>query len=432
MRRKSSIDEFVEWARERAIHFASPELTPENVAKLGTLDESLRAKRIVYLGEGNHFTHEKYGYRLMLISYLASRGFRIVGEEMGFSDGVRINRFIETGDSNHLDRVATYGYRGAMRTDRNDEATGLLSDAFAPSFPETEFRSEQRTFAAGLYRIREERPDHRLRFFGFDVDYVPGSAYEDIEEMLSPVAGQSPTRELRDVLKRVAGESIEDEIARLEKASGLISTKARKFSEILDPDALDFVVESITSLRESLEYVAIGYHTDSWDEVNKAMAVRERSMRRRIESVLTRGGTDEKLVLTSHNMHLSKNIRAVREQTYLAGPGGGSDVSVGTALNDRFAGKVFSIWMLCDHGTDSQPYRDLRNKVTSPPDSLNAALNRVGECYLLPTASTDSAAALLRSEAKIAMGGGTVTAAIADQADAIFFIGEVSPLRASS
>ncbi|MGH7865802.1 MAG: erythromycin esterase family protein, partial [Candidatus Binataceae bacterium] len=308
----------------------------------------------------------------------------------------------------------------------------LLSYAYSASFPEAEFRCEQRAFAAGLRSIREQLEDRRLRFSGFDVDYVPGSAYEDIEEVLAPIAKQSAVRELNAVLKRADGETIAEEVGRLRNARQLIEDRRADFDSAVGSDGVDFVAESITSLRESLEYVSIGYHTDSWVEVNRAMAVRERSMVRRFESLLARCGADQKLVLMSHNMHLSKNIRAVRDQTYLAGPGGGSCVSVGTALNDRFAGEVFSIWMLCDHGTDSQPYRELGDKVTSPRGSLNAALSRVGGCYLLRTSSTDEGAALLRSDAKIAMAGGTVTAAIADQADAIFFISAVSPLRAAN
>lgn len=45
------------------------------------LDDLADAARIAFIGEMDHFVAEKYDYRLLVIRYLASRGWRIFGEE---------------------------------------------------------------------------------------------------------------------------------------------------------------------------------------------------------------------------------------------------------------------------------------------------------------------------------------------------------------
>ena len=96
--RKREIDNFVAWARKRAVTFDSLEGAHTDIEKLSFLDELLEGKRIVYLGEEDHWIREKNSYRLLLLRYLFSRGWRWLGEELGWSDGMRINRYLETGE----------------------------------------------------------------------------------------------------------------------------------------------------------------------------------------------------------------------------------------------------------------------------------------------------------------------------------------------
>ena len=109
--------DFLAWARERAIHvdLASPAASP-----VTPLDPLLQGKRIVYLGESNHFVHEKYAYRLLFLRHLVAAGFHFLGEELAWTDGVWIDRYLSTGREELLDDVATYGYAGAAREDRDD------------------------------------------------------------------------------------------------------------------------------------------------------------------------------------------------------------------------------------------------------------------------------------------------------------------------
>jgi hypothetical protein len=52
-----------------------------DLAPFALLDDLADRARVAYLGEMDHFVNEKYDFRLLCIRYLASRGWRIVGEE---------------------------------------------------------------------------------------------------------------------------------------------------------------------------------------------------------------------------------------------------------------------------------------------------------------------------------------------------------------
>src|SRR6266404_4212795 len=160
-----AIRELKSWASEHAIRLDLPLQSDRNLERLSALDSAIASKRIVYLGEPDHFIHEKYDYRLLMLRYLISRGWNHIGEEMGTVDGYRINKFLATGDSRHLDRVPMYGYKGGQRTNRDDSATGLLKESFT-AFPLAPFVAEQKSFARGLRDIAESG----LSFFGFDID----------------------------------------------------------------------------------------------------------------------------------------------------------------------------------------------------------------------------------------------------------------------
>ena len=100
-----AITELKAWVSEHAVRLDLPLHSDRNLERLAALDMPLASKRIVYLGEPDHFIHEKYDYRILMLRYLISRGWNHIGEEMGIVDGYRINNFLASGDSSHLDRV---------------------------------------------------------------------------------------------------------------------------------------------------------------------------------------------------------------------------------------------------------------------------------------------------------------------------------------
>ena len=409
---RRAINDLHAYAAERAIPFNNLDSIQENAQKLSILDSSLAGKRFAYIGESDHFIHEKYAYRLVMLTYLASRGFTHLGEEFGASDGTRIDRFLATGDESQLERIAMFGYSGAIRTDRDDRPTGILRDSF-DSYPVAQFAAEQKRFAHGLRRIG-------VRFFGFDIDALPGGGYEDLAEILASMPADSATEAISAKLQRVDGETIDHEIARLDEVLQLIDSDER-----LSP-----LRHSATCLRDSFDYVRITYPAKTFDALNPGMAFRERFMHRQVDRQLRQMRPAEKLALMSHNMHLCRTPDAVAANDAAAGPGGKTDPPLGAWLASRFPDEVFSVWMLIARGTDSQPFPSLSNKIREKSGTLNAILGEIGDCFLLPIDASDSRAHVLTRPIEIMhdANGGARTA-IARQADAIFFVRDVTPLR---
>jgi erythromycin esterase-like protein len=407
------IEDFRAYADERAVAFSDLEAVDENARRMSILDPIVDGKRFAYIGESDHFIHEKYGYRLAILNYLASRGFKLVGEELGASDGMRINRFIETGNESQLERVTIYGYSGATRSDRDDTPTGILPGSFGDAYPTALFAAEQKRFAHGLRKIG-------VQFFGFDIDPLPGGGYEDLTEILDSIPSDAAIDRIRNTLQRVPCETIEGEIARLDDALRLI-----------DADRFDALRHSVTCLRDSFEYVRITYPAKTFEALNPGMAFRERYMHRQVDRMLGRMRANEKLALMSHNMHLCRAPEAVAGSDASAGPGGKTDPALGAWLAARYPNEVFSVWMLIGRGRDSQPFPTLSKEIREKAGTLNALLAEIGDCLLLPIDAADSRTRLLTENIEIMHdGNGGVRTALAPQADAIFFVRDVTPLRA--
>ena len=410
---RRAIDDFRAYASERAIVFSDLEAVDENARRLSILDPLVAGKRFAYIGESDHFIHEKYAYRLAMLKYLATRGFSHLGEELGASDGMRIARFIETGDESQLERVTIYGYSRASRSDRDDTPTGILRASFGDAYPTALFAAEQKRFAHGLRKIG-------VRFFGFDIDPLPGGGYEDLADILDSLPADAAVDRIRKALQRVPGETIDEEIARLDDALKLIET-----------DASDALRHSTTCLRDSFNYVSITYPAKTFDALNPGMAFRERYMHRQVDRMLGQMRANEKLALMSHNMHLCRAPDAVAGSDSSAGPGGKTDPALGAWLAARYPAEIFSVWMLIGRGRDSQPFPTLSKEIKEKRGTLNALLGEIGDCFVLPIDPADERARLLNDNIEIMHdGNGGVRTAIARQADAIFFVRNVTPLRA--
>ena len=263
-------DDFAAWATAAAVTFDTLDDTPANVARLAPiLDPLLENKRAVYLGEPDHWIHEKNAYRRLFVRHLFERGWRVFAEELSWFDGLRIDGYIQAGDETQLDRIATYGYTGADRPDRHDRPTGLLRAGW-DTYPVAEFRAEQLRFARFLRELNVERPPGtpRLRFVAFDIDANPNVGYEHIDGMLDN-ARHAAADDLRTALARIPNESMRDEVARLDRALALIDQQ---------PAApwLEELRYAVLTLRDSYDYASVAYPATSWDVVGAAMAMRGR------------------------------------------------------------------------------------------------------------------------------------------------------------
>jgi erythromycin esterase-like protein len=427
---KRDIRDFKAWASEQALSLTPTDSADYDVENLAFLDEKLEGKRVAFLVEMNHFIHEKYDFRLLLIRYLVSRGWRFIGEELSWTDGVQVDRYLADGDASHLDRVTTYGYRDCVRADRNDEPTGILKDS-ADSYPQAELRAEQIRFAESLRRLNVNQPgSERLRFFGFDVDYTPGGGYEDLEEMLSPFVDDPVVKSVRDLLVRVPRETLEQEILRLSRGVRSIEENEKPLAELLGTKAYSRLLRSATTLRDSFDYIRIAHPAKNYEALNEAMAFREMVMHRQVEYVLNNLASDDKVILMAGSLHLMKDDRKVKAPGVGAGPGGGSLPSIGHFVSQNLApDQVFSAWMLYDHGQDNQPFPDLPQDLTSIPGSLNAVLSEIGTDFMLPVSNDPQARLYQKTSDIVHMYNLVFKAKVAEQADAISFTRRVSPLK---
>lgn len=425
--------DFLQWAENNAVFLSDFDGETVDIEVLSFLDEQLSDKRVAYLVEMNHFIHEKYDFRLLFIRYLVSRGFRVIGEELSWTDGMHVDRYLSTGDPKHLDHVTTYGYKGDIRSDRDDSATGILSNT--GEYPEAELRGEQVRFAEALRRLnKRQAQEARLRFFGFDVDYVPGGAYGDLKGWLERRKDDSHVAEILQVLSIVPDETIQQEIERLDRARVLMETHIFHLKGVLTSTIYGAIDHSLRTLKESFAYVRVANPAEDYDVLNEAMAMRESIMHRNVAYVLEQIESDEKVILMAGSLHLAKDDSLIHTPGTGAGPGGNGKVpSIGHYINQVLApDQVFSVWMLYNHGKDLQPFPELDRDLTSTPGSLNDLMNHVGTGadYILPTITDDPEAGLIAQEMDIVqMYNQVFRTTVSKQADAIFFTPKVSPIR---
>ena len=412
--------DFAKWANQNALRLNSLDCNDNDPAAFAFLDRALKGKRVVFLGESDHFVAERMEFRLLLIRELAKRGFRRIGMEMGLSDAKRIDRFLATGDENWLDRVALYGYRGDMREDRSDEIAGWTDDSH-PEFTRT-LLDEAKWFVRQLRKINEALPqgEPRLRWFGFDLSFRPGGGYADATELLAPFMEGALVRGIKERMVRVPGESRLEEAARLE---ALVA--------FLDEHEADLVImigkANELELRRSLQRMADafrfidglrGLKESDAKTVADALGKRERRMDHNFDEYLAGWPPGEKIILLGHAMHLSKDSESIRTQDY-----GSMWKSIGTYLTEKLPGEVYGVWLLHDRGSHGlvrgvppvQPFR-------SPWGSIERRLAQVHPIFMLPIGSDDPRDTWLNQERTFSIGGRPAHAVLPRQTDCIFFI----------
>jgi len=405
------------WADERAIHIE--DLDAADPDRLAPLDGLVADKRLVFLGEADHFVGELLGFRTLLLRYLIGHGFRWIGEELAVCDGLRIDRYLESGDEKWLRRLPSFGYRKGMRTDRDDSLAGLFG---GQGYPGEAMRSAHAELARRL-RHEVKRPD-RLHWFGMDADNAPGGAYEDVAELLADgglVAGT-----MAQELTRVPEESMTQEVERLGTVLARVDSMREALSGEIGGDAAAQVQRSVLALREGLIFVRDSREAADWAQLGAPMARRESTMVTQARSVIAGLPADQNVVLLGHAAHLSKDWPSARRLDTGAGP---PPASLGTQLAHDHPGQVRSVWLLHGWGSDSQPLPSLPREYALAKGSLNEALAQVGECFLLPLGPPEMLPELLRGEQDVCWiyGAGCRTR-ITAQADALFFVREATPL----
>ncbi|MBN1505056.1 MAG: erythromycin esterase family protein [Candidatus Eisenbacteria bacterium] len=420
--------QFVTWAAGKAVYFESLDVQDVLPEDFSFLDKALEGKRIIYIAESDHWVNQKYDYRLTLIRHLFNRGWRRIGMEMDFCDGKRVDRYLDTGDPSHLERVALYGYKGGWREDRDDIPQGFPGIR-APKFRKA-FVSQERRFLRQLRSLSESRRKGtpRLSWFGFDVGLMPCVAYEDAQEILANHASNPAIQEVLKRLRRVEAESRDAEAQRLVGLLGFIETESSSIQKTVGKDRAEDLVRT---LQHQVDYLLFadaakeGASTLNWYH---GLVRREQRMASLVDEILADLKPGEKIILMGQVLHLSKNSEGIT-----LGPIGASApsmwVSIGTHLARKFPGEVYSVWMMYDHGRHgSVLLPDGVEEVPSDSTSVEHLLAQVGETFFLPLKSGGDGESYLREKRHFRQNGSVASGVIAEQADALFFIREVTEL----
>jgi len=417
---------FLAWVEDNAIEFDTLDWQSIDLDRLSILDRLLEGKRVVYLGEPDHYVREKYDFRLIFIRYLFERGWRHIGMEMGRADGKRVEEYLQTGDPACLDRVATLGYEGDQRADRRHTLRGINREA-NPEFWSRAW-AEHRWFLRQLRSLNEASPQGalRLHWFGYDVDTRPGGGYADARELLDPYRSTSLIQDILRRLTRVDGESRAEEIDRLESLLVFLKANETEVRTRLGADVARELRRTLRCLADGFAFLLSARDGLGSPEGTAGLRRREQRMRSYMDEILEDLAPTDKIILLGHNMHLSKDSGSLR-----SGPvdSGAPPMwpSIGSHVVERLPGRVYSIWMLYDHGRHAKLMMEtiIEKDVTSNPYVVEHILARAGSTFFLPFHTGDPRESYVLRPHDFLMNGRPVGGVIRNQADAICFVAEV-------
>jgi len=155
---------------------------------------------------------------------------------------------------------------------------------------------------------------------------------------------------------------------------------------------------------------------------------REKDDMKLLDEIFEELPPDEKVIFMGHNLHLSNDSDNIG-----FGPIGASAlnmwVSVGTHLARKFPGEVYAIWMMYDHGRHNAITLPAAiEEVQSNPSTVEHLLAKAGSVFYLPLGTGDKREGFLHERQQFLQNGAMAHGVIADQADALFFVREVTGL----
>lgn len=402
-------EEFLEWAVETATPVDLSRAVPD-----GVLAPWVAGKRFVYLGEPDHYIHEKYTFRLAFLETLHGLGWRRLGMEMGRADGLRFDRFLESGDERDLGRIALYAQAGSRAAD--SDRGGFFGMEF-------EYARRVRGIGGGA---------ERLHYFGFDLDLVPGKGLEDARGRLADVPGVG---ELDLLLREAWAET--DPLPMLLELLAEVQEPDSELVASLDGERRRELALDLWALTQSLIFTREVnlFGGDLGDDFLRrsldGFAQRERGMFGIMDGLLDGLPADERIVLTGHNMHLSRDGSGARWSEM------GSEVTIplwptiGAHLARAHPDEVFAIWLVYDQGQHLDVEDGyVASDVPSVPGTLESLLaRRFDRPVFLPLASDDPRSRWLDDERTFRVNGGLAHGHLRRLTDAVVFVPTARPPR---
>jgi len=323
----ASLDELHHWIdnnhlKDNSSISLSPEITH-------SLLRDVKEKKFVFLGEPDHYFHEKYIYRLAFIKELLSLGFYNIYAELGVFDGMRVNQYLETGDEKYLKQVGLYGFKYG-------EPLVYREDAFV---------DEVVRYFKELRKLKRLYP--KLKYGGFDLDMYPGTGYLDFDQFSKRedvINFANKNNKFLNSINLIKKAQQETELALIELnlAVGLsqaIESRDEGVEFIKDYDQFLFFYkifkDSFTFKRE-IQIIPLNWGVFAW---------REERMFEIMSNILSHHNEKDKYILLGHNGHLLKSDALNREgKRYTDWD------TIGAWITKKFPNDVFAIWSLIGQG----------------------------------------------------------------------------------
>jgi len=280
-------------------------------------------------------------------------------------------------------------------------------------------------FLAGLRELNKtlKHGDERLHWFGFDVDILAGIGYQDIRKRLKGYNSHKIIREILERMNLVQGESVLEEATRIDDLITYVKNEGNAITSVIGEREYTLFTRDLRSLRDGLIFLDAFKKAPS-PEWGQALREREKAIFRQMDELLEDLEADDKIILIGHNMHLSKDYREVWIGSASMYP------SIGSYMVNRLPGKVYSIWMLYDHGRHGNMWNEsFYEEVPSHPLRIESLFTKAGLRFILPFHSRDPREQYLNENRNFVANGGLGHGFIRSQADAIFFISEVTAIR---
>lgn len=410
---ETSQEEFLSWVQESAIPV---EPWQSNAELEAYLDRALKGKRIVFIGEPGHFFSERQDVQLLFIRSLVRRGYRhLFLEGLGASNAPVMDAYLQTGKP----PVAGDSKRQQEAQRYRERAFESWVGAKGSDFQKRRSADRQR-FLDALREIQQSLPETSppLRIHPLDIDMQPGACYGSMDEILALYPEEPALDWIRSQLAKIEGESIQDEIQRLEQLKKAMETSPdQHFGALSAAHRLD-LFKFLDCLIETIVFFDSA-RTDG--SLNRALVRREPAMYRQVQYGLDSLPKGAKAIMIGHNNHLcraSGTIPRARKP------------SMGERIVKANPGQVFCIWMLHDHGWLLNPMaKEPIERLDSDPSRVESLLAKAGSLFLLPLGSGKPGESYLAKPRRHSYFSWSETSTLSRQTDAIFFLEKISPLH---
>ena len=221
----------------------------------------------------------------------------------------------------------------------------------------------------------------------------------------------------------VRGESVLEEAARIGDLIKYVDNTGDVIISVIGRREYTLLTRDLLSLRDGLIFLDAFKKAPS-PEWGPALREREKTIFRQMDEFLEDLNKDDKIILMGHNMHLSKDYRKIWFRSIPMWP------SIGTHMDRRLPGKIYSIWMLYDYGRHGNMQNEsFYEDVPSHPLRIERLFTKAGLMFILPFHSQDPRELYLDEDRNFVLNGRLGHGFIRSQADAVFFVSEVTPIR---